>query len=70
MIAYSLSQSDNAAVLAGFTTPQQVVENLSPPPWSLTAEDFDFIRVTAGAIQQELDAAGEVFVDEAMGSGA
>ena len=65
MIAYCLAQSPDAVVLAGFTTPQQVSQNLAPPAWPLTDDDIGFIRATAGAIQQRLDAAGEVFLDEA-----
>ena len=65
MIAYCLHQSAYAAVLAGFTTPEQVTQNLTPPARSLTSDDFDFIRQTAGRIQHQLDAAGEVFLDEA-----
>jgi methylglyoxal reductase len=64
MIAYCLRQSGNAAVLAGFTTPEQVTQNLIPPARPLTSDDLDFIRHTAGSVQQQLDAAGEVFIDE------
>lgn len=64
MIAYCLSRSADAAVLAGFTTPGQVTQNLTPPARPFTSGDLDFIRQTAGSIQQQLDAAGEVFLDE------
>lgn len=65
MIAYCLSRSADAAVLAGFTTPGQVTQNLTPPARPLTSDDLDFIRQTAGRIQEQLDTAGEVFLDEA-----
>jgi len=65
MIAYCLAQSPDAVVLAGFTTPGQVAENLAPPGRPLTDSDIGFIRATATAIQQRLDEAGEVFLDEA-----
>jgi methylglyoxal reductase len=65
MLAYCLSQSADAAVLAGFTTPEQVTENLALPAQPLTAEDIAIVRDTVGAIQRRLDALGEVFVDEA-----
>lgn len=64
MISYCLHRASNAAVLAGFTTPQQVRQNLTPPTHPLTDDDLAFIRDTVGAIQQRLDAAGEVFLDE------
>ncbi len=65
MIAYCLSRSADAAVLAGFTTPEQAAQNLTPPSRPLTSDDLDFIRQATGSIQQQLDAAGEVFLDEA-----
>ncbi len=68
MIAYCLHQSGNAAVLAGFTTPGQVAQNLTPPALPLTSADLDFIREAAGRIQRRLDVAGEVFLDEAGAS--
>lgn len=64
MLAYCLHRASNAAVLAGFTTPEQVRANLAPPAHPLTEDDLAFIRDTAGAIQQRLDEAGEVFLDE------
>jgi methylglyoxal reductase len=64
MISYCLHRASNAAVLVGFTTPQQVRQNLTPPTHPLTDDDLTFIRDTVGAIQQRLDAAGEVFLDE------
>jgi methylglyoxal reductase len=64
MLDYCLRQSGNAAVLAGFTTPEQVIQNLTAPVTPLTADDTEFVRETVGRIQQQLDAAGEVFLDE------
>jgi len=64
MLSYCLHRVGNAAVLAGFTTPEQVTQNLAPPAHNLNRSDLDFIRDTAGRIQRRLDAAGEVFLDE------
>ena len=64
MLAYCLHRASNAAVLAGFTTQEQVRANLAPPSQPLTDDDLAFIRDTAGAVQQRLDEAGEVFLDE------
>lgn len=65
MIGYCLARSAAAAVLTGFTTPRQVTQNLAMPASPLTSDDLNFIRETAGRIQQQLDQAGEVFLDEA-----
>jgi methylglyoxal reductase len=65
MIAYCLAQSPDAVVLAGFTSARQVTQNLTPLSSPLTAEDITFIRTTSGVIQERLDGAGEVFLDEA-----
>jgi methylglyoxal reductase len=64
LLSYCLHRADNTAVLAGFTTPEQVTQNLTPPAHSLTAYDLDLIRDIAGDTQKRLDAAGEVFLDE------
>lgn len=63
MLGYCLQRASNTAVLAGFTTPEQVTQNLTAPA-HLTQDDVAFIRSTAASIQQQLDAAGEVFLDE------
>jgi aryl-alcohol dehydrogenase-like predicted oxidoreductase len=63
-LRYCVQRAANAAVLVGFTHPQQVRENLEAVRDPLSDEDVAFIRETAGRIQQELDAAGEVFLDE------
>jgi len=64
MLAYCLHHASNAAILAGFTTPEQVRKNLTPPAHPLTHDDLAYIHDTAGAIQRRLDEAGEVFLDE------
>ncbi|WP_409239771.1 aldo/keto reductase [Streptomyces sp. PA5.6] len=61
---YCLQRADNAAVLVGFTRPEQVAQNFTAIGNPLSAEDIDFVRETAGHLQQRLDAAGEVFLDE------
>ncbi|MEV6424729.1 aldo/keto reductase [Streptomyces sp. NPDC051662] len=61
---YCLQHADNAAVLVGFTHPEQVTQNLTTPGKPLNREDIAFVRETAGHLQQRLDAAGEVFLDE------
>jgi methylglyoxal reductase len=63
-LAYSLQRSDNAAVLVGFTTPEQVRENLTALAEPLTADDLAFVRATLSQLQRDLDATGEVFLDE------
>ncbi|MCC3650655.1 hypothetical protein LIX60_03945 [Streptomyces sp. S07_1.15] len=63
-LRYRLQHADNAAVLTGFTTPEQVTENLKTVSEPLGPEDITFIRETAGRLQQRLDTAGEVFLDE------
>jgi methylglyoxal reductase len=64
MLAYCLRRADNAAILVGFTTTEQVKQNLTAPTHPVTDDDLVFIRDAVGAIQQRLDAAGEVFLDE------
>lgn len=59
-----LQRADNAAVLVGFTTPEQVEMNFTCLGKALTAEDLAFIRITMGRLREALDAAGEVFLDE------
>ena len=65
MLSYCLHRASNAAVLTGFTTPEQVRQNLTQPAHPLTRADLAFIQDTASRLQQQLDAAGEVFLDEA-----
>ncbi|HEX2417104.1 MAG TPA: aldo/keto reductase [Micromonosporaceae bacterium] len=63
-LQYCLQHADNAAVLVGFTTSEQVATNLSAVGTPLTAEELDFVRTVAGQLQRRLDEAGEVFLDE------
>ncbi|WNI18052.1 aldo/keto reductase [Actinacidiphila sp. ITFR-21] len=63
-LKYCLQQTDNAAVLVGFTRPEQVAENLTATGDPLSADDLAFIRRTAGRLQQALDSRSEVFLDE------
>lgn len=63
-LAYSLQRSHNAAVLVGFTTPDQIRENLSALDKPLSTEDLALVRATLSQLQQDLDAGGEVFLDE------
>ena len=65
MLAYCLHRAANAAVLAGFTTPEQVRQNLTPPAQPLTDDDLAFIRDHRGASSSSgSTTAGEVFLDE------
>lgn len=61
---YCVQHAENAAVLVGFTTPEQVRENLAAVGEPLSAEEIAFIRETARQLQRTLDATGEVFLDE------
>jgi methylglyoxal reductase len=59
-----LDRSPDTAVLVGFTRPEQVETNLTclgPPP---AAEVLHFAREVMAGVQQQLDATGEVFLDE------
>jgi methylglyoxal reductase len=59
-----LDRSPNAAVLVGFTRPEQVEINLTCLGRPPAAEDLLFAREVMAGVQQQLDAAGEVFLDE------
>lgn len=61
---YCLQHADNAAVLVGFTTPEQVAQNLNAIGEPLSPQDIAYVRETIRRLQQRLDAAGEVFLDE------
>ncbi|MFI1727560.1 aldo/keto reductase [Streptomyces sp. NPDC020489] len=63
-LQYCLQQTENAAVLVGFTRPEQVTENLTAVGTPLTADELTFVSGSLGRLQQNLDAAGEVFLDE------
>ncbi|GAA2720269.1 MULTISPECIES: aldo/keto reductase [Streptomyces] len=63
-LRYCLQRAPHVAVLAGFTTPEQVRQNLTCLGTPLTDEDLAVIRDAGARIQQALDASGEVFLDE------
>ncbi|GAA3508790.1 aldo/keto reductase [Actinomadura keratinilytica] len=63
-LQYCLQRADNAAVLVGFTTPEQITQNLTAIDRPLSAEDLAFVRATAQRLHQRLDSLGEVFLDE------
>ncbi|MFE9359584.1 aldo/keto reductase [Streptomyces olivaceoviridis] len=63
-LQYCLQQADNAAVLVGFTRPEQVTENLTAVGTPLTINELAFVRDTLGRLQRNLDAHSEVFLDE------
>ena len=63
-LRYCLQQSDNAIVLAGFTNPAQVEQNLTTLGPPLSAQELAFAAEVGHAAQQALDAAGEVFLDQ------
>jgi methylglyoxal reductase len=60
-----LQRAEGAAVLVGFTTPDQVTMNLTCLDAPLTADELAFLRAAMAKLRARLDAAGEVFVDEA-----
>ncbi|WP_327749787.1 aldo/keto reductase [Streptomyces europaeiscabiei] len=55
---------EHTAVLAGFTSPEQVRENVAAVHHQLTAEELTLILTTAQSLQHRLNTTGEVFVDE------
>ncbi|WP_308014008.1 aldo/keto reductase [Streptantibioticus parmotrematis] len=63
-LQYCLQQTDNAAVLVGFTRPEQVTANLTAIGTPLTDDELGFVRETLGRLQRTLDAHSEVFLDE------
>ncbi|MGH3913008.1 MAG: aldo/keto reductase, partial [Pseudonocardiaceae bacterium] len=59
-----LERSENAAVLVGFSTPEQIsmnFSNLGPQP---STARLATAREIMGRVQARLDASGEVFIDE------
>lgn len=66
-LQYCLQQADNAAVLVGFTRPEQITENLTSVGIPLTADELGFVRDILSRLQQRLDAHSEVFLDEKDG---
>lgn len=63
-LQYCLQQADNAAVLVGYTRPEQIAENLSAVGEELTDDDLAFVHETLGRLQHRLDEHSEVFLDE------
>jgi methylglyoxal reductase len=63
-LRYCLQRADNAAVLVGFTTPEQVEMNLTCLGAPLTDDEVAFGRAVMARLRERLDAVGEVFVDE------
>ncbi|MFD4210674.1 hypothetical protein ACFWRG_32400, partial [Micromonospora tulbaghiae] len=59
-----LQRAENAAVLVGFTRPEQVTENLTAVGTPLTGDELAFALDTLGRLQKTLDAHSEVFLDE------
>ncbi|MFD4004659.1 aldo/keto reductase [Streptomyces rubiginosohelvolus] len=55
---------DNTAVLAGFTSAQQVRENVAAVDRPLTPDELALVLKVGHSLQLRLEAAGEVFVDE------
>ncbi|MGH2731921.1 MAG: aldo/keto reductase [Actinomycetota bacterium] len=64
-LRYCLQRAENAAVLVGFTTPEQVEMNFTYLGEPLTTDDLAFVRATMEPLKKTLDAGGEVFLDEA-----
>ncbi|WP_406279163.1 aldo/keto reductase [Nocardia sp. NBC_00881] len=65
-----LQRSDNAAVLVGFTTPEQILTNINCLADAPSPDQIDTVRTIMAAVQQRLDAAGEVFIDQTPPEGA
>lgn len=59
-----LQRSGQAAVLVGFSSPDQVEMNLTCLGQPLSEEQLSIVREIMSRTQACLDAAGEVFVDE------
>ncbi|MEV0484511.1 aldo/keto reductase [Streptomyces sp. NPDC050508] len=55
---------EHTAVLAGFTSPEQVRQNVAAVDNPLTAEELALVMTTGLSLQRRLNALGEVFVDE------
>jgi aryl-alcohol dehydrogenase-like predicted oxidoreductase len=64
-LRYCLQRAEHAAVLVGFTTPEQIDMNFSCLGEPLSDDDLAFVRSTMNSLREALDAAGEVFLDEA-----
>jgi aryl-alcohol dehydrogenase-like predicted oxidoreductase len=63
-LGYCLQRWPGAGVLVGFTTAEQVEQNLACPPDGLSPDDLVFLADIGRRAQQALDRGGEVFADE------
>ncbi|MGH3773582.1 MAG: aldo/keto reductase [Pseudonocardiaceae bacterium] len=59
-----LQRYEHAAVLVGFTTPDQIKMNLTCLGLAPTDEELAMAREIMARVQAQLDASGEVFIDE------
>ncbi|MGH3694603.1 MAG: endonuclease/exonuclease/phosphatase family protein [Pseudonocardiaceae bacterium] len=59
-----LQRYEHAAVLVGFTTPEQIEMNLSCLGQPPTGEELSMAREIMNSVQAQLDATGAVFLDE------
>ena len=59
-----LQRYKHAAVLVGFTTPEQIDMNLTCLGQPPTGEELSTVREIMARVQAQLDARGEVFLDE------
>ncbi|MBV9139672.1 MAG: hypothetical protein JO115_01900 [Pseudonocardiales bacterium] len=59
-----LDRYKHAAVLVGFSTPEQIEMNLTCLGQPPAGEELAVAREIMGRVQAQLDASGEVFVDE------
>lgn len=59
-----LQRYEHAAVLVGFTSPEQIAMNLSCLRQPPTSEELSTAREIMAGVQARLDASGEVFLDE------
>lgn len=64
-----LSRSEHAAVLVGFTRPEQIEESLTCLEPRPTAEEIAAARTIMAVARRRLDAMGEVFLDESRRDG-
>jgi aryl-alcohol dehydrogenase-like predicted oxidoreductase len=58
-LRFSLQQADHTAVLAGFTTPQQVTANHACLGQALTGAELDYAEAVYAQIREGLDAVGD-----------
>lgn len=59
-----LQRYEHAAVLVGFTSPEQIAMNLTCLRQPPTSEELSTAREIMAGVQARLDASGEVFLDE------